>query len=79
MAKSGLSLNRCEAVPLLTTSYHWNTYVHGLARIIHGFVTEQDRIPRDEADAWLAEFDDLEANRAFFFGVSRYVFLAEHS
>lgn len=79
LAQAGLILNRCEAVPLLTTSYHSNTYVHGLARIIHGFVTEQDRIPRDEADAWLAEFDDLEANRAFFFGVSRYVFLAGHS
>ena len=74
---AGLRMVRCEAVPLLSTSYHPNTYVHGLARIIHGFVTGQSLIPSDEADAWLAEFDELEGQRAFFFGVNRYLFVVD--
>jgi ubiquinone/menaquinone biosynthesis C-methylase UbiE len=77
LATAGLKLRACEAVPILTTAYHPNTYVHGLARIIHGFVTGRDQSMSEEADAWLAELDDLEAAGAFFFSVNRFVFVLE--
>jgi len=73
---AGFRLERCEIVPMLTVNYHPNTYVFGLARFIHRFVTEHGGIQAEEADAWLAELDDLERQKAFLFAVSRFVFTA---
>ena len=73
---AGFRLGPCEAVPFVTTRYHANTYVFGIARFIHRFVTEQGRVAPAVADAWLAEFDALEAERAFFFALNRFLFVA---
>jgi ubiquinone/menaquinone biosynthesis C-methylase UbiE len=70
---AGFQLERSELVPILTLSYHANTYIHGLARFIHRFVTEHAGIGVDEADAWLAEFDDLERAGAFRFAINRFL------
>lgn len=74
LAAAGLRMERCEVVPILTTRYHPNTYIHGLARFIRRFVVEQAGLAPDVADAWLAEFDNLEADGAFFFAVNRFLF-----
>jgi arsenite methyltransferase len=76
LLRAGFQLERCEIVPMLTLSYHANTYVHGLARFIHRFVTGQAGIAVDEADAWMAEFDDLERAGAFVFAMNRFLFVA---
>lgn len=73
---TGFRLERCEAVPMLTLNYHPNTYVFGLARLIHRFVTQQAGIPVEEADAWLAELDVLQREQAFLFALNRFVFTA---
>jgi SAM-dependent methyltransferase len=75
LARAGFEVARCEAVPILTLSYHPNTYVYGLARFIHQFVTKSGGIAPVEADAWLAEFDALEKRREFFFAVNRFLFV----
>jgi hypothetical protein len=61
---------------MLTLNYHANTYVHGLALFIHRFVTQQAGIAVDKADAWMAEFDDLERAGAFLFAMNRFLFVA---
>jgi ubiquinone/menaquinone biosynthesis C-methylase UbiE len=73
LKKAGLEILRSEAVPILSLSYHPNTYVYGLARFIHQFVTKSGYDGR-EADAWLAEFDALETEGTFFFAVNRFLF-----
>ena len=73
---AGFQLERCEIVPMLTLNYHANTYVHGLALFIHRFVTQQAGIAVDKADAWMAEFDDLERAGAFLFAMNRFLFVA---
>jgi arsenite methyltransferase len=73
---AGFEVARCDAVPMVTLRYHPNTYVHGLARFIHGFVSKNPGITKEEADAWLAEFDSLEQQSEFFFAVNRFVFTA---
>lgn len=73
---AGLHLERCEIVPILTTNYHANTYVYGIARFIRRFVTEHAGIDAHEADAWMAEFDELERAGAFFFAMNRFLFVA---
>lgn len=74
LRSAGLTMERCEVVPILTVNYHANTYVHGIARFIHRFVTGQAGIAKEEADAWLAEFDRLEADGAFLFAMNRFLF-----
>ena len=71
---SGFELVRGEVVPILSLAYHPNTYVHGLARFIHRFVIDKAGLAPEEADAWLAEHDALEAERSFLYSVNRFVF-----
>jgi arsenite methyltransferase len=76
LRSAGFQLERCDIVPILTLHYHPNTFVHGLARFIHRFVTSNAGIAADEADSWLAEFDDLEQAGAFLFSMNRFLFVA---
>ena len=66
----------CEVVPILTLHYHPHTFIHGLARFIHTFVTTHGAIPADVADAWLADLDALEARGESFFALNRFLFVA---
>lgn len=76
LAKAGFELTRCDALPFVTLAYHPNTYIFGSARIIHHYVTLTAGLPVADADAWLNEFDTLEAKREFFFAVNRFMFVA---
>jgi arsenite methyltransferase len=76
---AGLRMERCEVVPILTVNYHPNAYIHGLARFIRRFVVDNGSIPPEEADAWLAEFDSLEADGAFMFAINRFLFLVSRA
>ena len=75
LKKAGFDLLRCEAVPFVTLAYHPNTFVYGLARLIHQFV-KNTGFAVEEADAWLNEFDDLEKQGAFFYATNRFMFVA---
>ena len=44
---------------------------------IHRFVTQQAGIAVDEADAWMAEFDDLERAGSVLFAMNRFLFVGE--
>jgi ubiquinone/menaquinone biosynthesis C-methylase UbiE len=74
LARAGLRIVTYAQLPIATLSYHPHTYIHGLARFIQRFVTTQGGIAEQEAAEWLAEFDILERERAFFFSVSRHAF-----
>ena len=76
LKKAGFDLSRCEAIPFVTLAYHPNTFVYGLARFIHQFVTKNTGFAVEEADAWLNEFDELEKQGAFFFATNRFMFVA---
>ena len=45
-------------------------------RFMHQFVINNAGFAADEADAWLAEFDALEQEHAFFFAMNRLMFVA---
>lgn len=79
LRQAGLAVERCEAVPFVTLQYHPNTYVYGLARFIHQFVIKHAGVAAADADAWLADFDELEAKRAFFFSTNRFLFVVRRA
>jgi arsenite methyltransferase len=66
----------CEVVPIVTLHSHPHTFIHGLARFIHTFVTTRGAIPVDVADAWLADLDALESRGGSFFALNRFLFVA---
>jgi ubiquinone/menaquinone biosynthesis C-methylase UbiE len=76
LVAAAFHLVSCEAVPIVTTNYHPNSFVFGIARFIHRFVTEHAGVPVEEADEWLVEFDRVEEERAFFFAMNRFLFVA---
>jgi len=41
------------------------------------FAAGRRGVTREEADAWLAEFDTLGRRGAYFFSLNRYLFVAE--
>lgn len=76
LGAAGFKLERCETVPMVTVNYHPNTYIFGLARFIHRFITEQAGISKQDADLWLAELDELQKDNAFLFAMNRFLFVA---
>jgi arsenite methyltransferase len=54
-------------VPVLNTSYHANSFSYYLARMIRPLVVGRQAVTHDDADAWLAEFEELEQRGAYFF------------
>lgn len=70
----GLTVVQTEALPIMTTRYQPNSYVYGMAHFIRDYATQDGRVSQTDADAWLAEFDELERYGSFFFSLNRYVF-----
>ena len=73
--EAGLTVVRREVIPILDASFHPNTYAHGIARFIHGFVVGSGRVSAEEADGWLDECAALDADGEFFMSLNRYLFV----
>lgn len=70
---AGLSLMRCEIAPLLNLSYHPNSFVAGMTRVVGAYVA-RNGIAQDEVDAWTAEQQELDQAGEFFFSMPRFLF-----
>lgn len=66
LRQAGLEPLGQVSLPTLNNSYHQSSFGYWGARLIHAYVVGRALIPPDEADAWLAEFDELERSGAFF-------------
>jgi SAM-dependent methyltransferase len=67
LRKAGLQPLRQRPVPVLNMSYNENTFSYWVARMIARFVAGRGAVTREEADAWLAEFNLLETDAEYFF------------
>lgn len=76
LERAGFRNQRQEVIPLLNTSHHAHTYSFGIKLAIHGFVKARGRVDADEADAWLAELEELGASDEYFFSLNRFLFSA---
>jgi hypothetical protein len=66
LRRTGLETIRQAGMSLVNRSYHHSSFAFWGARLIHAYVKQRELIPADEADEWLAEFDNLEREGAFF-------------
>jgi arsenite methyltransferase len=67
LRSAGFTHLRQQPVPLLNMSYHANSYSYWAAHLIKKFVAGTGQIEAGELDAWLDEFDALEAQGAYYF------------
>jgi ubiquinone/menaquinone biosynthesis C-methylase UbiE len=67
LRQAGLRPLRQTPIPILNTSYNANSYSYWAARLIASFVAGRRALGDEDIAAWLAEFDELERQRAYFF------------
>ena len=61
---------------MFNPEYRENTFGKGALAIMATFAVGQG-VSREEADAWLAEFAELDKQGKFFFNLNRYLFVAD--
>jgi len=74
---AGFTIRHRDVIPMFNPEYRDNTYGRGLLGIMASFVVGRKGISREEADAWLTEFADLDNQGKFFFSLNRYLFVAD--
>jgi len=74
---AGFTIRQRDAIPMFNPEYRENTYGRGLLAIMATFAVGRKGVSREEADAWLAEFAELDKQGKFFFSLNRYLFVAD--
>ena len=74
---AGFTIRQRDAIPMFNPEYRENTYGRGLLAIMATFAIGRKGVSREEADAWLAEFAELDKQGKFFFSLNRYLFVAD--
>jgi ubiquinone/menaquinone biosynthesis C-methylase UbiE len=70
LRKAGLQLLRQRGVPILNTSFGENRISYWLSKLITGYVVGRGAVSQEEADAWAAEFADLDQRGEYFFSLT---------
>ena len=72
----GFALRNVIGYPIINTQIA-DSYSEGILRLATDFVTSRNSVPKAELDAWAAEQRALSEQGRYFFGSTRYFFLAE--
>jgi arsenite methyltransferase len=63
-----------DAIVLINDRYRPDTYSHGVIPLLAAYAKKQGLVPREEADAWVADLEDLGRRGDYFFSLNRYLF-----
>lgn len=74
LGNSGLKLVLSEAVPLVVRSFAPGGFARGIAQMMSAYAVEQGIVGESEAQRWIAGQEELDAARAFFFCMTRFLF-----
>ena len=77
LRNAGFTIRQRDAIPMFNPEYRENTYGRGLLAIMATFAVGRKGVSGEEADAWLAEFAELDKQGKFFFSLNRYLFVAD--
>ena len=70
LRKAGLQLLHQRAVPIINTSYSENSFSYWAPKLIHRYVVGRGAVSEEEADAWAAEFAELDQRGDYFFSLT---------
>jgi arsenite methyltransferase len=77
LREAGFTIRERSAIPMFNPEFEDNTYGKGLLAMMASFAVGRSGITQSEADAWFAEFAELNKEGSFFFSLNRYLFVAE--
>jgi arsenite methyltransferase len=69
LRKAGFQL-RQRAVPMVNTSLGENSFSYWIAKLIPGYVIGRGAVNKEEADAWVEEFAELDQRGEYFFSLT---------
>ena len=72
----GFERPHIETVTLINDRYEQGTYSFGVMPLIAAYAKKQGLIPREEANAWVADLEALGQRNEYFFSLTRYLFFA---
>jgi len=70
LRKAGLQLLHQRAVPITNTSFSENRFSYWITKVIPGYVIGRGAVSKEEADAWAAEFAELDQRGEYFFSLT---------
>jgi hypothetical protein len=70
LRKAGLQLLRQRAVPMVNTSYAADSFSYWITKVIPGYVIGRGAVSKEDADAWAAEFAELDQRGEYFFSLT---------
>lgn len=74
---AGFTVRHRDVIPMFNPEYHDNTFAKGALGIMASFAVGRRGVSQEEANAWLAEFNELGEQGEFFFSLNRYLFIAD--
>jgi ubiquinone/menaquinone biosynthesis C-methylase UbiE len=74
---AGFIVRERDVIPMFNPEYRENTFGKGALGLMASFAVERKAISQEEANAWLAEFVELNKQEKFFFSLNRYLFVAD--
>ena len=76
MRAAGFENPRLEVIVLLNDRYDPDTYSFGIIPLLAAYGKKQGLVSREEADAWVADLQELGRRDEYFFSLNRYLFSA---
>jgi len=70
LLRAGLQILRQRAVPIINTSFSENSFSYWTTKVIPGYVIGRGAVSKEEADAWAAEFAELDQRGEYFFSLT---------
>jgi arsenite methyltransferase len=74
---AGFTLRQRDAIPMFNPEYRENTFGKRALGLMASFAVGRKGVSQEEADAWLAEFVELDKQGTFFFSLNRYLSVAD--
>jgi len=76
LGAAGFERPRIDTVTLINDRCEPDTFSFGVMPLIAAYAKKQDLIPREEAEAWVADLQALGQRNEYFFSLTRYLFFA---
>ena len=70
LRRGGLQLLHHRVIPIINTSYSKNSFSYWSTKVIPGYVIGRGAVSKEEADAWAAEFAELDQRGKYFFSLT---------
>ena len=77
LREAGFRVRQRMAIPMFNPEFEDNTYGKGMLAMMASFAVGRNGITQSEADAWFAEFAELNKEGSFFFSLNRYTFVVD--